>query len=201
MKFFSEKDEKLFEISYDSVDDFYKRVNSLRKSFRRSQLQKHNWRAYRSAYMKGIKAFHRSTRGKRFHRWLSQYLAYKYRPGYHFQYKKEEAIKALSSLITHLAIESEYYHSLLEHVEILTMLDVGVDWLADVLQHLSLCDDDIETEEGWEGLPDLADVALTFADPFTYIQEILQKEADDVAQFYSEEVFEWPKILEVNIDG
>ena len=203
MKFFSEKDKKLFEISYDDIDDFYRKVMSLKKSFRRSQLQKHNWRAYRSSYMRGIKAFHRSTAGKRFHRWLAQYLAYKYRPGYHFQYKKEEAIKALSSIITHLAIESEYYHPLLEHVEVLTMMEIGSDWISGLIQDIVEMDSDSAQDIVPQDIviseeidAKILGLALTYTDPSVYLKEI-GKEIEDTAQFYSDEVFEWPKILEV----
>jgi len=188
MKFLDEKDQKLFELSYDSVDDFYQKVKDLKKSFRRSQVQKHNWRAYRYRYMKGIKAFHRSTRGKRFHRWLSRYLALKYRPGYHMSYKKHEAIKALSSLITHLAIEADYYHPLMEHVEILLMIETATDWIIDEMRKVVEAQDD--------EIPDFYDLVLTFTDPYTFFQEVDGAEVteEQVSQFYSEDVAEWPLI-------
>jgi hypothetical protein len=45
------------------------------KDFRRSQLQKHNWRAGRYKYLKGIRQFSKSVEGKRFHRNLARFMA------------------------------------------------------------------------------------------------------------------------------
>jgi len=42
--------------------------------FERSQRQKQNWRKHRWKYLRGIRSFHSSTEGKRFHRNLGRYL-------------------------------------------------------------------------------------------------------------------------------
>ncbi len=97
------------------------------KDFRRSQGGKEAWRKNRAQYMKGIKRYHDSTQGKRFHRSLSRFLATRdFRSG---DYKREgfesysltdvyEVLKALASLKTHALIELDYYHGLDEEVDI-----------------------------------------------------------------------------------
>lgn len=101
------------------------------KSFRRSQSSKSAWRTNRYKYMKGIKAFHKSTEGKRFHRSLGRFLATrmtskdkgKMSMGYA---EKFESLKGISSLRTHLYIDTMYFRPLNDHIEFDLFLDEAV---------------------------------------------------------------------------
>ena len=100
-------------------------VKSL-KSFRRSQATKASWRQNRHQFMGGIRKFHKSTQGKRFHRELGRFLATRFtgdksqdrkiaREGMSV-YEAGAALKALSSMKTYAFISLEYYHPLEEEV-------------------------------------------------------------------------------------
>lgn len=109
------------------------------KSFRKSQDGKENWRKNRYSMMAGIKKWHGSTEGKRFHRALGRYNAthdYKREPKESFTeshfHEFVETLKALSSLRTHLFIELDYYHPLNEQVD----LEILVEESHPVIQRL-----------------------------------------------------------------
>lgn len=90
------------------------------KDHRRSQDAKAQWRTNKHTMMKGIKTFHKSTEGKRFHRNLGTFLATRFtgRGGDRKVSEMCEFLKAVSSAKTHLLIELTYYHSLDEQVEL-----------------------------------------------------------------------------------
>lgn len=102
------------------------------KSFRRSQASKEAWRSNRYKYMKGIRTFHKSTEGKRFHRNLGKFLASRetfksliaresFEPCAIIEWN--ETLKALSSLKTHLFIEFDFYRPVSEEVDLHILLD------------------------------------------------------------------------------
>lgn len=122
------------------------------KSFRRSQNTKEQWRKNRWKFMQGIKRFHSSTQGKRFHRNLGRFLSSRYfnptlrsivsqdreqddKESRHVKeelsvYDLAEIIKALLSCKTHALIELEYFLPLEEEVSYWELLDVllpGID--------------------------------------------------------------------------
>jgi hypothetical protein len=144
VKFNSDLDAQLFAIelgiseSLDSYNKEYEPTNeqmglflkkrskleSTIKSHRKSQIQKGNWRKNRAGMMRGIKAFHKSVEGKRFHRNLGNFLATRLlgndygRPNNPSVSESIESLKALNSAKTHLYIELEYYHQVHEQVEL-----------------------------------------------------------------------------------
>ncbi len=119
------------------------------KSFRKSQNTKEQWRKNRWGFMRGIKRFHASTEGKRFHRNLGRFLATRYfhptmksiisldreksdKESRHVKENKEvdlnifelaEILKAINSAKTHSYIELEYFMPLLEEVDYWEFLD------------------------------------------------------------------------------
>jgi hypothetical protein len=108
------------------------------KSFRRSQAQKANWRTSRYKYLKGIREFAKSVEGKQFHRKLSRYLVGRgilkgqrqeksnVVNNEQFElnrYSLPEFLVALSSLRTHLLIETRYYQSLSDEVDYFILLE------------------------------------------------------------------------------
>lgn len=97
-------------------------VNKL-KDHRKSADSKANWRKNRTSMMKGIKAFHKSVEGKRFHRKLGTFIASRiFRPknesGYKTLLEKQEHLKALNSVKQHLLVELEYFHQVQEQIEL-----------------------------------------------------------------------------------
>jgi len=82
IKFKNKLDEDIFRSEFlksnMSLDEFLVKRGELEVGlvdFERSQRQKQNWRRYRWKYLRGIRRFHSSTEGKRFHRNLARYLA------------------------------------------------------------------------------------------------------------------------------
>lgn len=99
-----------------------KRVNRL-KDFRKSQNTKSAWRKNRFTYLKGIRKYHRSVRGKRMHRSMGRFLALRYFPSKRptresLECVKDLILKASSSMRTHIYIEEGYYKSLDDQVEL-----------------------------------------------------------------------------------
>lgn len=96
------------------------------KDFRKSQTTKASWRKNRNSMMAGIKSFHKSTKGKQFHRSLGRYLATRIaksgRFTEHYE-EKYEALKGLSSLRTHIYIENGYYKTLEEQIDFESFMD------------------------------------------------------------------------------
>jgi len=94
------------------------------KNRRQSANSKANWRENRYKIMRGIKSFHKSTDGKRFHRKLGRFLATRITKDKRGSitdesiYDKHEALNGISSLKQHLVVELGYFHSLYEQVEI-----------------------------------------------------------------------------------
>lgn len=115
------------------------------KDFRRSQDAKASWRHNRYKIMKGIGSWHKSTQGKRFHRQLSRFLAT--RINRNESIDKFDTLKALTSLRTHLYIESEYYKSLDEQVDFELLLDYSLPLVMEVEKKLIEDRSDLNEDE------------------------------------------------------
>lgn len=122
--------DKNFKPDRDMIEIFLKKRRELipgLKNFRKTQNTKQQWRGERYKMMRGIKRFHKSTAGKRFHRSLGRFLATRESLQENFTsfYLTEvaEVLKAFSSLETHAYIELEYYHPLAEELEFRILFD------------------------------------------------------------------------------
>lgn len=135
MKFHTLEDSRLFLLEIgradliDKINDNYippdelvelflkkrKKLFAPLKDFRRKQNTKASWKRNRKQYMRGIKRFHKSTAGKKFHRALGRFLAT--REDYKELSDVVEVLTALSSLNTHVLIELDYFHPLTESIE------------------------------------------------------------------------------------
>jgi len=200
MKFHCSEDAQLFLVEVDQIskistvtDEFQadssmvelyhqkrkKHVGKL-KDFRKSQNAKSNWRKNRYKNMKGIKRFHKSTTGKRFHRSLGRFLATREFGGN--KYKREafdssvlEVLTAISSLRTHHFIEFDYYHSMDEEIDYLIFSDELLPALVRI-ENALLYGDDIINEEDLDFLCRLVDKkALTqeLCDAYPYVEKSL----------------------------
>jgi len=104
------------------------------KNFRKSQNSKKQWRTKRWGLMKGIGKFHKSTGGKRFHRSLGRFLAVRHLESApeKIELVREDALKAVSSLKTHIYIEQEYYMPVNEYVEFQIFCDYAIPLLSEI---------------------------------------------------------------------
>lgn len=125
--------DRTYEASPEFIQEFIKGRESIvpkLKSFRKSQATASSWRKNRYKYMKGIRGFHKSTEGKRFHRSLGRYLSSRIikRSGRYDRSTEEkfESLKGISSLRTHLYIDTTYYKPLNDQVEFDLFLDEAV---------------------------------------------------------------------------
>ncbi len=143
MKFRTEADKLLFllemgqplqesmneEVSDDLFELFFKRRREKTfelKDFRKSQVQKQNWRKKKLTYLRGINKFHRSIAGKKFHRAISRFLLTRE------SYNKIDLLKATSSLKTHLFIDMDYYRNVNEDID----YGIFVESMTEVLNSL-----------------------------------------------------------------
>lgn len=129
------------------------------KDFSKSQAAKASWRKNRYKIMKGIRKFHKSTQGKQFHRRLGNFLATRMigiiKQSTQEKPKEEnfsssfitESLKSISSLRTHLYIESEYYMSFSEFSEFLDIFDEVVETSSKVEHKLIRHDFEIDEED------------------------------------------------------
>lgn len=126
--------------------------------FRKSQKAKSAWRRNRYNYMNGINKFHDSTKGKKFHRQLGNFLAMhnftdsildggvistvnksdesldsfcrsRIDFGYINTADTAATLKAISSLRTHILIESEYFKPLFEEYSFRCLLEDAAETL------------------------------------------------------------------------
>lgn len=131
---FSKLTEKL-EVNYVPTDEeeatFLKSRTayvSKMKDYRKSANQKANWRENRSQMMRGIKAFHRSVEGKRYHRKLGRFLASRITRktnesvGYPGFLEQLEFLQGLNSVKQHMYSEMEYFHQAQEQIELEEMI-------------------------------------------------------------------------------
>jgi len=167
------------------------------RDFRKSQGTKGQWRENRHGIMKGIKKFHASTEGKRFHRNLGRFLSSRY-----FQsrlkgivkddqedspksMKAEESLcifdlaeilKATSSIRTHAFIELEYFHPLEEELDY-------EDFLKEILPALLYIEKKLQSNE------QLNDYDLEIMFRLVYKKE-LKKSLDDTTGMESKKIDE-----------
>ena len=150
MKFKSDIDEKIVREEAErlgvGIEEYFIKRRELEiglADIERSNISKKNWREKRWKYLKGIRKFHRSTKGKEFHRNLGRFLSTREFEGDLKNYqtardsdRKEECVDfrsvdenkelliGLTSLVTHALIELRYYSGgINEGVEYLLLLN------------------------------------------------------------------------------
>jgi hypothetical protein len=145
MKFKSDVDERLFRSEWLksglSLDEFLVKRQELELGlvdWERSQRQKVNWQRYRWKYLRGIRSFHSSTVGKRFHRNLARFLATRETDSllkvYQREKEKERDLKGLDlrkvqeNLEFLIAVLSAGVHALIEERYYRVSVDEAVDY-------------------------------------------------------------------------
>jgi hypothetical protein len=102
---------------------------SLLKNYRRSLLSKLNWIKNRTKMMRGINRFHKSTKGKQFHRILGRKIATRdFKP----KLSLIESLIALQSLKVHLWIGHKYSSSIDEEVEYELFFDEATQYIESI---------------------------------------------------------------------
>jgi len=163
MKFKSDIDERLFRSEWLKsglpLDEFLVKRQELELGlvdWERSQRQKVNWQRYRWKYLKGIRDFHDSTAGKRFHRNLGRFLATRETDSLLKAYQREkekerdlrgldlrkvqenlEFLIAVLSVGVHALIEERYYRASVDAAveyklfleEVLRKVKEVMDWV------------------------------------------------------------------------
>jgi len=174
------------------VELFLKRRKKLiqrLKDFRRSQIQKANWRRYRWKYLKGIRRFHRSTKGKRFHRALGRFLATRiFRPSESLTtFEAAEALKALNSAKTHAYIELEYYMPLEDELDYIFFIEELVPMIDRAEKHL-ISKTSLLTEDKVELSDEDFEFLLRLVEPNALMKalaEQLGKEVEEVQRLWN----------------
>lgn len=176
----------------EEMDTFIKRrtkyVGSM-KDYRKSANQKSNWRENRAKMMKGIKAFHRSVEGKRFHRKLGRFIASR------ITRKSNEAMNydgflehldflvGLNSVKQHLFVEMDYFHQAQEQIELEEMiLDYSIPLLRSIEEKILQ-----SSELNGDELSFMMDVT----NPQDFILEysaVISRPEDQVNRVYEEQV-------------
>lgn len=190
---------------YENIDEGYQPTNEQLSSFlkartplakkmkdyRKSSNQKDNWRENRYKMMKGIKAFHKSVEGKRFHKRMGRFLATriirkKEKTNEEMEYQmlmaKQSYLKGLNACKQHLFVELEYFHQLEEHVELEELL---IDYAIPMFQRVEekiLHDQELNEDE------------LTFMFDLTENKAVLQAFADKSGKSFAEIEKMWNSI-------
>lgn len=141
IRFFDDVDKQLFllEVGKDINEEaepsdhklfikHRKMVEPLLKDFRRSQSSKRNWVNNRGTYNFGIRRWHRSLEGRKFHRQLGRFLATHDRRERSSLLHEDLETKPLSAdekkeLLLELLTESQFYHTLSDQVNIELLIE------------------------------------------------------------------------------
>lgn len=171
------------------------------KDMQKSGKTKAQWRTGRWKIMRGIKRFHRSTEGKRFHRQLGRFLATRDTDKGILSYREsKELVQCLSSALTYGFLELDYYiPTLNEDVDYNVFLDELYDEVTDLFLKLKSPMENLdEQEEFLYRLCESSELIKAFADKhsksveevedlWNKAKEIVKKEYDkteDDDEFY-----------------
>ena len=150
--------EELGEYSSDSQSTFFQRRKSIvdagikpYKDTRKSLNAKRNWKNNRVHLEKGIRRYQVSTAGKtnmrKLHKFNVNLNGSGYKGIYTEDFPREEALKTVLSLQTHLIIESQYFIPDLEtHISMALMVENALDILEEITRKIRLSED-LDQEE------------------------------------------------------
>lgn len=142
MKYYNDLDKSIHEqeMKIAGIDeaDFIKKRKLLVKRMkdrRKSGMTKAAWRKSRFKYMKGINRFHKSNKGKRFHRDLGRFLATRDLKSLSYS-ECQELVVPITSCLTHAYHELEWYKSIEEDVDYEIFLEEVYDEVLSMLVKL-----------------------------------------------------------------
>lgn len=153
MKFYCDLDEKVFaqELRTANIDEveFIKKRKELIKGLKdrkKSNITKKDWQKNRFKHMKGIKKFHKSTRGKRFHRNLGRFLATRELKGLAYA-ECQELVVPITSCLTHSFYELSWYMNIEDQVHYEIFLDEIYEEVLSILTKLKTYPANLEDHE------------------------------------------------------
>jgi len=113
MKFKDESDKIIYEAMELDEATIIKKLQLVKKSIdkKKSRDGKNNWRRNKTTLKKGIKKWHKSTNGKRFHKALGRFNALRENAGLDVI---TDALFGINSIETHLVLELKFYESDIE---------------------------------------------------------------------------------------
>lgn len=117
------------------TNEEFRRIRDKRPDWRKSKDQKAAWRRNRRSIMRGIKKFHKSTEGKKFHRQLGRYAATRLSRNEdlnEIDLTVDDFLTAVSSMRTHMYIDLGYYKPVIEELEYLELLEYVIPVLNEV---------------------------------------------------------------------
>lgn len=120
----------------------------------KSSAQKKNWRKNKGKIKRGIKAFHKSVEGKKFHRNLGRFLATRItrdktnsKDEKYSLIENMEYIKALNSAKQHLFIELDYFHAITEQAQLEELvIDYALPFFRDI-ENKVIFNDELNIDE------------------------------------------------------
>ena len=128
------------------------------KDFRRSQSTKAAWRHHRPGFLKGIRSFHKSTAGKRFHRTLGRWLSTRIPKGDLVDGsilslrgesldQRVDLLRAVNSVKNYAFAELGFYQGIFEELDYWEFLEEIFPLIESVEKKLFLGEDDLIEEE------------------------------------------------------
>lgn len=196
IKFRTERDRDLFllevgeplgnAITQEMYEKFLTNRGSLiagLKDFRKGKDTEAAWRHNRLSFMRGIRKWHKSSKGKMFHRKLARFLRNRIlRPKYQFL-RNHEALSTLSFIKSYLYMDLDYYRSLNEEIEYLELLEYVIPIIESVEVKIRDYDEDaIDDEE----LDTLIRVVYPSDLEIENIYEVMESgEWNDVTKYYA----------------
>jgi len=124
------------------------------KDIDKSNAQKKNWRKNKGKIKRGIKAFHKSVAGKKFHRNMGRFLATRItrdkladRNESFSILENMEYIKALNSAKQQLYIELDYFHALTEQAQLESLvINYAIPLFRDI-EHKMVFNEELDSNE------------------------------------------------------
>lgn len=186
-KFLNEDERDMFEwelTQSGSLKDMFirnrKELVGRMKNYKKSKAAEKGWKGKHHTYLKGIKRFHRSTRGKKFHRLLGRYLSGRLMA----RRMKSESFYdlgiALSSVMTHALLEKAYYMpDLTENIEYEEFAEFVIPEISRIL---------LEIDNGEYDFEKHADFLLRLVHPSILIEEIaeeVKKPVDEIEELWN----------------
>jgi hypothetical protein len=113
------------------------KFGSLYKNWLQSKRKSRDWLTNRWSYLKGINRFHRSTKGKKFHRQLGRFLSTRFFEDTSQRYDTIEALIALSSAKTHLLLELLYDFDGMDRIDYEFFCEYAHEQLSNIEEKIS----------------------------------------------------------------
>jgi hypothetical protein len=214
MKFYNSVDEEVFKQELASTNlsegEFLKRRKVLLKGMKdrkKSLGTKLDWKKNRFKLMRGIKRFHKSNRGKRFHRDLGRFLATRELKG--LAYKEcQELVVPVTACLTHAYHELEWYMNIEDGLEYEIFIEELYDEVLEILTKLKTHEPDLSSHREFLYRvvePDslMAGLSERYNRPKEDIEKLWEKEVEvtkgnmgvDDSRFYTEAVGSLKRLL------